>query len=411
MKKSRVSARFAAADQAVFNGAFLSCLQERGLSPQSISRVRWAVRRAGRWLARRRRLLVQLKLKDAPAVLAASVPRHWKRSTRKDYKGGLACWFKFRAPGSTWPGKTKPRTDFPWQHWIDDFTGFLKDHRGLGPKTCAAYRRLLEQYLAWQFGRGEGDWSRVTPQDVWDYAQAFRRGRTAGTLNHELVRLRRFFLFLELRGHGAARLANAVPRFSNFGQFAHPAVLSEQQRRALLASFDLTTTTGLRDHGLALCMVDLGLRPSEAARLTLQDVDWEAKMLTVPKTKTDRGRELPLAARMVSAMRRYVRRGRPATLCQSLFVRPDASGAHMPMDARTIGYAMKAAYRRCKFPREWNGSYRLRHTFATRLHARGADLKEIADLLGHQHLKTTTIYAQVDPVGLRALALPWPLSS
>jgi integrase len=66
------------------------------------------------------------------------------------------------------------------------------------------------------------------------------------------------------------------------------------------------------------------------------------------------------------------------------------------------------AYRRCGFPSSCSGLYPLRHTFATRLHARGVGLKQISDLMGHGHLHTTTLYAQVDLVGLRALALPWP---
>lgn len=350
MQKSCASACLAAVDRTVIDGPFREYLRERGLALLTQYRMRWAVCHAGRWLARRRRSLTALRVEDAPAFFAASAPRWWRPCTRKSYREGLICWLKFRTPGCKWPTSAKPKTVFPWHHWINDFTRFLKDHRGLGPRTCAAYRRLLELYLEWQFGRGEADWSRVTPQDVWDYAKAFRRERSAGTLNADLVRLRRFFSFLELRGHVAARLANAVPRYSNFGQFAHPAVLSDRQRRALLASFNRKTATGLRDRALALCMVDLGLRPSEAAGLTLRDVDWEGQVLTVPKTKTDRGRDLPVTEKILSALRRYVRRARPATECQSLFLRSDASGAIVPMNSRTIGCAMKKAYRRCKFP-------------------------------------------------------------
>jgi len=79
------------------------------------------------------------------------------------------------------------------------------------------------------------------------------------------------------------------------------------------------------------------------------------------------------------------------------------------MDCSHQRWALTRAYRRCGFPKGWQGGYRLRHTFASRLHARGADLKQIADLLGHRHLQTTTLYAKVDLIGLRDLALPWPI--
>ena len=54
------------------------------------------------------------------------------------------------------------------------------------------------------------------------------------------------------------------------------------------------------------------------------------------------------------------------------------------------------------------GPHQLRHSFATRLHARGASLKEVADVLGHRHFNTTAIYARVNLSQLRKVALPWP---
>jgi site-specific recombinase XerD len=69
------------------------------------------------------------------------------------------------------------------------------------------------------------------------------------------------------------------------------------------------------------------------------------------------------------------------------------------------------AFRQCGFPVSWGGVHRLRHTFASRLHSHGADLKQIADLLGHREIETTNLYAQVDVRDLRALVQPWPLAS
>jgi site-specific recombinase XerD len=56
----------------------------------------------------------------------------------------------------------------------------------------------------------------------------------------------------------------------------------------------------------------------------------------------------------------------------------------------------------------WTGTHILRHTAATRLHRRGASLKEVADLLGHRSIDTTAIYTKVDLPALAAVALPWP---
>lgn len=338
-------------------------------------------------------------------MLAASAVEDWSWYAHKEYKSGVSCWFRFREP---LPAIGEP--SLSQRPLVDEFIHFLEQHVGLAARTRRAYSDVVHQYLRWQFGSAQSNWRRVKPKDIWDYAYFFGRGRAAGTLNHDLLRLRRFFRFLLMRGLCSADLASAVPRFANFGQTRQPGTLSDQQRRTLLGAFNLKTAVGTRDQCLVLCMVDLGLRPMEVARLTLGCVNWERKALLVPATKTEHGRELPLVARLVTALRTYVRAHRPTTACDRLFVRHDAKHIGSPLDSRAIGVAIRTAYHRCKFSDRWRGCYRLRHTFATRLHARGADLKQIADLLGHRHLQTTTIYAKVDPNGLRALALRWPLS-
>ena len=82
--------------------------------------------------------------------------------------------------------------------------------------------------------------------------------------------------------------------------------------------------------------------------------------------------------------------------------------SNRPVTTTVVRLALHRAYQRCGFPRDWCGTHRLRRTFATRLYARGINLKQIADLLGHRHLTTTTRYAQTDLTGLRAVAQPWP---
>ena len=69
---------------------------------------------------------------------------------------------------------------------------------------------------------------------------------------------------------------------------------------------------------------------------------------------------------------------------------------------------VRLAYRHCGFPPGWSGTHRLRHTFASRLHQHGVDMKPIADLLGHRRLDSTNIYTQVDLEALRRMAKPWP---
>jgi hypothetical protein len=133
MQKPRASTGLLASDRVVSDGAFLAYLSGRGLTPRTVEHVRWAVRHAARWLARRKQSLLELRRGALPAMLAASTPASWSWWAQKDYKSGLACWFRFRSPDAA---RTKPT--YVWQHWIDDFIQFLETHCGLAPSTRRA---------------------------------------------------------------------------------------------------------------------------------------------------------------------------------------------------------------------------------------------------------------------------------
>lgn len=190
---------------------------------------------------------------------------------------------------------------------------------------------------------------------------------------------------------------------ADFGGTARPEVLGPAERRRFLAAFDRNSDQGQRDYTIGLCLIDLGLRGIEAARLRLQDIDLDAGTIAVPPAKAGRGRELPLPKHVARELGRYLR-GRPATDSNQLFVGHSCLRGR-PLSAAAIRAVVDRAYRRCRFD-GWHGTHRLRHSFATRLYSRGATTKEIADLLGHRFVATTDRYTQVSD--LRALALPWP---
>jgi site-specific recombinase XerD len=186
-----------------------------------------------------------------------------------------------------------------------------------------------------------------------------------------------------------------------------PRSLSDEQVRALLAAFDKSTATGLRDHAIALCFLELGLRAGEVAAIELDDIDWEAGTLRIAEGKSHRGRMLPLPKASGRAIVSYLRKGRPATLTRSLFVRHRVP-AGKAMAAELVRGAMRRAYAKGGLPAEWTGTHLLRHTAATRMIQGGASLKQIADVLGHQSIDTTMIYTKVDVPALRMVSMPWP---
>jgi site-specific recombinase XerD len=183
--------------------------------------------------------------------------------------------------------------------------------------------------------------------------------------------------------------------------------MTDRQLQEFLATFDRTTAVGRRDYAMALCQAILGLRVSEVAVLRLEDIDWRAGTLRVVSSKTHRAREVPLVARVGRAIAQYLRRGRPATACRNLFVRHRLLHG-TPVTKALIREVMRSAYAKVDGCRHLTGTHVLRHTAATRMHQRGASLKELADVLGHRSIETTALYAKVDLPRLAAVALPWP---
>jgi integrase len=158
---------------------------------------------------------------------------------------------------------------------------------------------------------------------------------------------------------------------------------------------------------MALYQVDLGLRVSEVSMLHLEDIGWRNATLRIDGGKSGRTRELPLIDGVGRAIADYLRNGRPVTTCRRIFVR------HTVPVGTAIGTGLirgmiRRAFSRVEGCAHWKGTHVLRHTAATRLHRHGASLKEVADLLGHRSIDTTTIYTKVDLPTLATVALPWP---
>jgi site-specific recombinase XerD len=313
-------------------------------------------------------------------------------------------WLKFR-------GRFKKKK-IPTVHepWLGDYLDFLMVHRGLKPSTRSSHERIVGEYLVWQFGSSRPDWSRVRVEDLWRYAAVCFRGRKPAAAQGRLSALRQFLSFVQLRGACSPQLSAAVPKVADFRRSSVRTVLDPKQRRRLLGCFDLRTAMGRRDYTLALLMVDLGLRVGEVAQLRLDHIDWHRRRLLVPPAKTPRGRALPLPRHVAEALRLYLKQVRPPSQDPHLFLR-HRSLIGRPMSLGSIKIAMYLACRRCGFPKHCRGTHILRRTFATDVHARGATMRQVADLLGHQQLGTTGIYTQIAFRQMRSLAQPWPVRS
>jgi integrase/recombinase XerD len=393
-----------AEDVALIRGGFADYLRDLGFSAFTIEHYLRRLVRVAHWLHEHPRRLPLSKLtRRAVSNLLKDCLEGRSFETVINYRKALFHWLRFQARYE------KPAKVALWQSWVEEYVEFLKTHRGVGSTTIEHGVANAQAFLRWQFGRENADWSQVHASDIWAFAQHRSTGVKPIFAKARLGHLRRFLSFVQLCGACSRELPAAVPKIAVHGHSTRPQILSERQQRLLRASFERTRPEGKRNYAMTLCMLDLGLRGSEVIKLHLSDIDWQGHWLLVPATKTGRGRQLSIPNRVFAALQDYVENARPTVASSDhLFVRHPRRVGH-PLSRCALKAMISTAYRRCKFPKSWSGTHRLRHTFASRLYKLGAEMKPLADLLGHRRLDSTNDYTQVDPEAMRSLAQPWPV--
>ena len=135
--------------------------------------------------------------------------------------------------------------------------------------------------------------------------------------------LRSFLRFLHQRGDITVDLAGAVPPVMHWRLSGLPKSLPAEQVESMLASCDQSTPVGRRDYAILLLLARLGLRAGEVVAMTLDDLDWEAGVVTVPG-KGQRHERLPLPHDVGEALVNYLREDRPVCACPSHLFIPSA---------------------------------------------------------------------------------------
>jgi site-specific recombinase XerD len=298
------------------------------------------------------------------------------------------------------------------QEWTIDavlaaFDRHLRRTRGTHPDVRRNYTGYVRLFLGSIFRDRPMDLARISAPEVIGFVSAMTARYRPCTVKLVATSLRSFFRFVRAAGWREDRLEDAVPTVPHRRFASLPRYLGESEFVRLIASLDASSPRALRDRAILLCLARLGLRASEISRLQLEDIDWRAGTVHVPTRKTSRSAVLPLPRDLGRALVAYLRRGRPATRVRHVFVLHHLRVGE-PANRQLVGDAVKRALRRAGISAPMRGANLLRHSLATCLMRRGASLKEIADLLGHRSLDTTTIYAKVDLAALREVALPWP---
>lgn len=283
---------------------------------------------------------------------------------------------------------------------VDAYLNDLKAGRRLAPNTVGAYARDLVLLARFAEER-EASFDRLGRGDL----EAFVRGlMAAGLAPRSVARVvacvRGFYRFLQTDGHLSSNPADDLRAPRSWP--ALPKFLSVDEVDALLEQPDVTTAAGLRDRALLELLYATGLRVSELVGLQSGDLHLDAGHL-ICFGKGGKERLVPIGRAAVEWLRRYLAAARPALLGRrtSRCVFVNARGG-VRLSRVGCWKRLKHHARQAGLPRDLS-PHVLRHSFATHLLERGADLRSIQTLLGHADLSTTQIYTHVLAARLRAV--------
>jgi len=277
---------------------------------------------------------------------------------------------------------------------ISAFLNHVRVEKGLSANTVSAYGRDMFKFEAFAKKR-KLSLTSITRDDLVDFLSSlYHRKLESRTVARHLVTLRNFFRFAQVQ-----ELISEDPSLNLESpkiRRSLPGYLRLEEVDKLLAQPDEKTSIGLRDRAMLEVLYSSGLRVSELTSLRVMDLDRSAGYVRCIG-KGDKERIVPVGKKALALVDRYLREARPKLL-------GTGNLAHSPvlfLNRRGGGFSrvgvwkILSAYGRQAGLRVALTPHMLRHSFATHLLERGADLRSVQLMLGHSDISTTQIYTHV----------------
>jgi integrase/recombinase XerD len=285
-----------------------------------------------------------------------------------------------------------------FEEQLDSFMNHLKVERNLSLNTLEAYAGDINKLLSFARRKGRKGFDQVTPMDLVGFLKKLhRQGLSVRSQARLLSALRTCYRFLVSEGVCKDDPTSEIEMPKTTRKL--PEFLSIEEVDDLLAQPPDDTPLGLRDRAMLETIYATGLRVSELVQLRLDNVDFRLGCVRA-LGKRRKERLVPLGDQALGAINAYLEDGRGELLsgrrCDHLFV--TSRGKCMTRQAfwkNLKRYAVAAGIAKNISP------HKLRHSFATHLLERGADLRSVQAMLGHADIATTEIYTHVNATRLR----------
>ncbi|MCM8780058.1 MAG: site-specific tyrosine recombinase XerD [Candidatus Omnitrophica bacterium] len=286
------------------------------------------------------------------------------------------------------------------REFIELFLNYLSVERNLAKNTLISYKRDLECFLDYLDSCHVSVLSRTTKDDVTNFMFFQKdKGLSASSISRRLAAIKVFYRFLvreRILSQDPTSLMESPKLWKKV-----PAVLSLAEIEALLNQPDRKGKFGIRDKAILETMYATGMRISETADLKLEDANLDVGYLRC-LGKGSKERIIPLGKKAIEALGAYMRESRPLILGkrESPYLFLNRFGKRI---SRQSLWKMVKKYAKLAHVKTQIKPHILRHSFATHLLERGADLRSVQEMLGHSDISTTQIYTHINKDRLKTI--------
>lgn len=284
---------------------------------------------------------------------------------------------------------------------IDEFINYLSVEKGLAKNTLYAYREDLEKYMNYLKSKHITSIEQTTKEDIGSLIMKLKdKGLSVNTISRLLAAIKGFYRFLVLERYIKDDISSVLGTPKLWRKL--PEVLRLDEVEELLKKPNLKNWIGIRDRAVLEIMYATGMRVSEITNITNNNLNLEVGFVKC-KGKGLKERIVPFGREATKAIHRYLKKVRGSLL------KKDTSSEYLfltrlgkRMSRQTCWKMIKKYLKRTNIKKEIS-PHTLRHSFATHLLERGADLRIVQEMLGHANISTTQLYTHITKERLKTI--------
>ena len=278
---------------------------------------------------------------------------------------------------------------------LDDFINYCYVEKGLSDNSRNAYKNDLKIYIEFLNKRGVDDAKKISIKDIEEFLKSRNNIDETSTIAHKLTSIKNFHKYLYKDGYLKKDVSTSIARPKTKKSIPSALTMDEVD---ILLNIELNTIYDYRNKAMLELMYGAGLRVSELVSLKIFDIDTENSIIRVTgKGKKDR--LIPIGEYSMYYLNLYLER-------RSLLLKKDTTD-YLFLNNHGKPITRQGFFKNLKKILQKQGlnpdihPHSLRHSFATHLLDRGADLRSIQEMLGHESITTTKIYTEVTKEKIR----------